>query len=112
MFDTFRKRIEESSELGPQAQEGQQILDRALALGALSVATARTRAELDVRRDSCWDELVSCGYLREGQRAHYYLAHPNGSADRMFGAWTPTRVVTVAVLAIAFIVVILRRLGG
>lgn len=81
MFDKFRRRMDETSDFGPQPQAGEQILSRARALGALAPDTARLRAELDVRHDPNWDALVACEYLLEGREGYFYLAHRDGSAD-------------------------------
>ena len=111
MFDEFERRIRRNSSLGPQPQEGHQILDRAIQLGALSPATARPRADLDVRSDPSWSEIVACGYLREAQAGRYYLAHGDGSADRMTaGGSSFPRAALIAVVALGFIFLVLRRL--
>ena len=75
-------------EQGSRSQDGQQILDRALDLGAVSASTARSRAELDTRRDPAWSELLSCGYLCVAAPDAFYLANLDGSAERMFGGLT------------------------
>ena len=113
MFDGFERRVRRSSDFGPQAQEGQQILDRALQLGAVSPATARVRADLDVRRDANWSELVALGYLQEAEEGRYYLAHSDGSADRAIALSSPLpRAVLMAVAGLFLIFFILRRMGA
>ena len=112
MFDGFERRVRRGGDLGPQPQEGQQILDRALQLGAVSPATARVRADLDVRRDANWSEIVALGYLREAEGQRYYLAYSDGSADRAIAFSSPfPRVVLVALAGMFIVAFILRRMG-
>jgi hypothetical protein len=111
MFEEFQRRVVRQSDLGPQPQEGQHILDRALRLGALSPSTARSRADLDGRDDRQWAELVACGYLREADAGQFYLSHADGTADRVGGQWSPRSVLLAVVIAVGVILLLVRRLG-
>ncbi len=112
MFDGFERRVRQNSDLGPQPQEGQQIVDRALQLGALSPATARSRADLDIRHDPNWSQIIACGYLREADAGRYYLARSDGSADHPTKIALPfSRVALVTIVGLAFMFLILRRVG-
>ena len=112
MFDGFERRMRRGGDFGPQPQEGQQILDKALQLGAVSPATARVRADLDVRLDANWAQIVACGYLREAGKGRYYLAHDDGSADRAIALSSPfPRAVLMALAGVLIVFFILRRMG-
>ena len=113
MFDGFERRVRRNSDFGPQPQDGQQILDRAIQLGALSPATARPRADLDVRLDPNWSNMVACGYLREAETGRYYLSHSDGSADRMAGS-APLfpRAALIALIGLGFLLLVLHRAGA
>jgi hypothetical protein len=114
MFDGFERRARRNSHFGPQLQEGQQILDRAVQLGALSPTSARTRADLDVRLDPSWFDIVACGYLREADPGCFSLSHGDGSADRMAAASSSPfpLAVLVALIGVVFLLLILRRMGA
>jgi hypothetical protein len=113
MFNFQERSAQREREIGgvisPQA--GQHILDRARSLGADTPASARTREDLNARRDPAWDELLACGYLHEARDGYYYLAHADGSADRMFGGWTPARVIA-AVAAVAVLGYTIAKLAA
>jgi len=112
MFEGWQRLAHRPDDLGPQPQQGQQILDRAFALGALSPATARTRRDLDVRHDPSWTELLACGYLTEAKPGCYYLTHSDGSADRMLGAWSARGVFMAVAIVSGILLFIFRRLGN
>jgi hypothetical protein len=113
MFDEFERRVRRNSDFGAQPQEGQHILDRAVQLGAVSSATARARADLDVRCDPSWSAIVASGYLCEAEGGGFYLAHSDGSADRMVTSASPfPRAVLVALIGLGLILLVLRRAGA
>ncbi|MEP6621833.1 MAG: hypothetical protein ABJE47_21085 [bacterium] len=111
MFDKFQSRMEEGRDLGlgPQPQAGQDIIDRAIALGAVSPSAARSRAEIDPHTSEEWAAILACGYLRQSRPGVFYVS-ADGSAEQSLIVWTPFRIGVAIAVLLGLLVALLKRI--
>ena len=110
MFSEFERRMSRDRSLGlaPQPQDGQEIIDRAIALGATSASDARPRVELDPGFASAWQKLLEWGYVLETHDGLFYVA-TDGSAERSMLAWLPVNVLIIATTIVALLALLVRH---